>query len=40
LAIYGVQVVFCTFWLKYSFNGPIEWLWRSFTYFRFLKWKR
>jgi uncharacterized protein len=40
LAIYGVQVIFCTFWLKHFFNGPIEWLWRSYTYFKFLKWKR
>jgi uncharacterized protein len=40
LVIYSVQVVFSTFWLKHFSNGPIEWLWRNFIYFKFLKWKR
>lgn len=31
-----VQVVFCHFWLKVFRFGPLEWLWRSFTY---LKWQ-
>jgi len=29
------QVVFCRWWLKHYQYGPVEWLWRSATYFRF-----
>jgi uncharacterized protein len=40
LGIFAFQVVFCSLWLKVFFNGPIEWVWRCFTYLQFLKWKR
>jgi uncharacterized protein len=40
IGIFGLQLVFCTFWLKHFFNGPIEWLWRIFTYLKFLRLKR
>lgn len=40
LGIFCIQVVFCRLWLKLFFNGPIEWLWRSFTYLQFLRLKR
>lgn len=32
-AIFGLQIVFCKYWLQYFNYGPIEWLWRSATYF-------
>jgi len=34
--IFGLQIIFCKFWLKRFNYGPIEWLWRSATY---LKWQ-
>lgn len=35
--VFGVQIVFCKFWLQHFNYGPIEWLWRSATY---LKWQK
>ncbi len=32
VGIYGVQVVWSYFWLKYYRFGPMEWLWRTLTY--------
>ncbi|MFN8357650.1 MAG: DUF418 domain-containing protein [Spirosomataceae bacterium] len=32
LTIYGFQVVFSTFWMRYFNFGPFEWLWRQLTY--------
>jgi uncharacterized protein len=40
VALFVLQVCFCTFWLTAFNKGPMEWLWRSFTYLQFLKWKR
>ena len=34
LLIITVQVVFSKWWLLYFSYGPLEWLWRSATYFR------
>ena len=34
--IFGLQIVFCKFWLQRFNYGPVEWLWRSGTY---LKWQ-
>jgi uncharacterized protein len=34
--IFGIQIIFCKFWLQRFNYGPVEWLWRSATYF---KWK-
>ncbi len=31
---YGIQVWFASFWLKHFRFGPMEWLWRSLTYWR------
>lgn len=36
LAFFGLQIVFCRWWLSHFYYGPIEWLWRSATD---LKWK-
>ena len=35
-AIFGLQIIFCKFWLQRFNYGPVEWLWRSATY---LKWQ-
>ena len=34
LIIYSVQVVICKVWLNKFQYGPLEWLWRSLTYFK------
>ena len=34
LFIIALQVVFSKLWLSYFAYGPLEWLWRSATYFR------
>ncbi|HJV19565.1 MAG TPA: DUF418 domain-containing protein [Sediminibacterium sp.] len=35
ILFFVVQVVFCRWWLKKYQYGPVEWIWRSATYFRF-----
>lgn len=35
LVIFIVQAAFCKWWLRYFNYGPVEWLWRSLTFFRF-----
>ena len=32
LAIFGVQIILSTVWLKYFAYGPMEWIWRQLTY--------
>ena len=32
LIIYGIQLLFSMLWLKYFYYGPLEWVWRNFTY--------
>ena len=34
LVVYVTQIVLSTFWLRYFKYGPIEWFWRSATYFK------
>lgn len=36
MAIFGLQIFFCRWWLHYFNYGPVEWLWRSGTD---LKWQ-
>ncbi len=36
LLIYGMQIIISTLWMKYFNFGPIEWLWRSLTYKKWL----
>lgn len=31
IAIFGIQIFICRWWLKYFNYGPVEWLWRSAT---------
>lgn len=32
LVLYGAQIMFSAWWLRRRNFGPVEWLWRSFTY--------
>lgn len=34
LLFFSIQIVACTWWLRYFRFGPMEWLWRSITYLR------
>ncbi|HSW36187.1 MAG TPA: DUF418 domain-containing protein, partial [Candidatus Limnocylindrales bacterium] len=36
LAIYGIQVIYSTWWLNRYTHGPAEWVWRRLTYGRVL----
>ncbi len=32
IGIYGLEIIFSHFWLKYFNYGPLEWLWRQLTF--------
>jgi uncharacterized protein len=34
VAVYALQVVLCYWWLQRFRRGPLEWLWRCLTYWR------
>jgi len=34
LAIYAIQLVFSNWWIKRFYYGPVEWLWRTLTWFK------
>jgi uncharacterized protein len=34
IAVFAGQIIFSNLWLRYFQYGPVEWLWRSLTYFR------
>jgi uncharacterized membrane protein YeiB len=34
LVIYTIQIVFSVVWLRYFKMGPLEWIWRMFTYWQ------
>ncbi len=40
VAIWGVQLVVSPLWLRYYRFGPIEWLWRSLSYWQFQPMRR
>lgn len=40
IAIYALQVLLAMIWLKHYTFGPLEWLWRSLTYGKFLSMKK
>ena len=40
IVIYIVQIFFAIIWLKHYSFGPLEWLWRSLTYGKFLSMKK
>jgi len=36
-----LQLLFCKYWFRYFYYGPLEWLWRAITFFDFnIKFKR
>jgi uncharacterized protein len=39
IALFGVNVVFSRWWLARHPYGPMEWLWRSATYWRWQRWR-
>ena len=36
LGVFILQLLLSHFWMKYFSYGPLEWLWRSFTYFKIM----
>ncbi|MDZ5470277.1 DUF418 domain-containing protein [Bacillus sp. 31A1R] len=40
LFIFSIQVIISHIWIKYYLYGPVEWLWRSFTYMKWQKLKK
>jgi len=38
--VYAVQIVFSTWWLAGFHYGPMEWLWRGFTYWQLPEFRR
>jgi uncharacterized protein len=40
IGVFLVQIVFSKFWLKRFYYGPVEWLWRSLTYWKMQPMKR
>ncbi|TXC82027.1 DUF418 domain-containing protein [Luteibaculum oceani] len=37
IVVFAFQIVFTSIWLKYFRYGPVEWIWRSITYGRWIK---
>ena len=33
-AVWTFQIIFCNIWLRYFLYGPLEWAWRSLTYWK------
>jgi uncharacterized protein len=40
VAVFLIQLKFSQYWLEHFKQGPVEWLWRSLTYFRFYSIKK
>ena len=40
IAIWIFQIIFCHIWMRFFLYGPVEWLWRSLTYWRAQPFKR
>ncbi|MFO7924138.1 MAG: DUF418 domain-containing protein [Bacteroidales bacterium] len=40
IVIFGIQIYYSKVWLKYFDYGPFEWLWRSLTYGRLMKFRK
>lgn len=40
LASWGIQIFLSVLWMKFFIYGPVEWLWRSLTYWKLQKFKR
>lgn len=40
LAIYAVQLLYSNWWMKRYYYGPVEWLWRTLTWFKVFPFRR
>ncbi|MBG9589639.1 DUF418 domain-containing protein [Cytobacillus firmus] len=40
MVIFAFQIIISRFWIARYYHGPVEWLWRSFTYLKIPNWKR
>lgn len=40
LAIYAVQLLYSNWWMKRYYYGPVEWLWRTLTWFKAFPFRR
>jgi uncharacterized protein len=40
LLFFAFQILFSKWWMSRYYYGPIEWLWRSFTYFQAQPWRK
>jgi uncharacterized protein len=40
LAIWALQLIVSPLWLRFFLYGPLEWLWRSLTYWRWQHFRR
>lgn len=40
MVIFTFQIIISRFWIARYYYGPVEWLWRSFTYLKVPNWKR
>lgn len=40
IGIFIIQVVISHYWVKRFAYGPVEWMWRSFTYMKIQKWRK
>jgi uncharacterized protein len=40
LGIWALQLIVSPLWLQYFRYGPLEWLWRSLTYWRWQPFRR
>lgn len=40
LGVFSLQLIFSHFWMKYFSYGPLEWLWRTFTYLKMMPLKK
>ena len=40
MAIYAFQLLFSNLWIKHYYYGPLEWLWRTGTWFKIFPLKR
>jgi uncharacterized protein len=34
IIIFIIQIIFAKYWVRYFQFGPVEWLWRTLTYFK------
>ena len=40
VVLFIIQIIFAKYWFRYFQFGPVEWLWRTLTYFKVQPWKK